>query len=173
MSAQIDSAVERGMQKLSSLIDDSLANQKDIQNSVKRLGEVAEDIHKVTEEVSKNLAEASDTSNKLTEMVGSYKDMLLDALCPQSTSKVMGANHSTPADPRITRDIERKSKQVLVDIFNKEVVNQSLEELNAKFNKLIKEADDGEKPEGDAEVQQIIKLKKWGSNLAIWKQRNS
>ena len=74
----------------------------------------------------------------------------------------VGANHNTPTDPRISRDIERKSKQVLVDIFNKEVVNQSLEELKTRFNKLIREAEDVEKPEGDVKVQQIIKLKNGG-----------
>ena len=65
-------------------------------------------------------------------------------------------------DPKITRDIERKAKQVLVDIFNKEIMTQSLEELKTRFNKLIRETEAGEKPEGDTEVQQIIKLKNGG-----------
>ena len=162
ISAQVDNAVEKGLQKPSNLIDVSLANQKDIQNSAQKLGEVAEAIHKATEDVSKNLAEASDTSNKLTTTVGSYKDMLLAEPRQQMVSNKVGANRSTPADPRISRDIERKSKQVLVDIFNKEVVNQSLDELKTKFNKLIKDAEDEEKPKGDLEVQQIIKLKNGG-----------
>lgn len=162
VSTHIDSAVEKGIQKLSNLVDVSLANQKDLQNTAKKLGEVAEVIHKTTEEVSKNLAEASDTSNKLTTTMGSYKDMLMTAPRPPMASNAVGANRSTPTDPRISRDIERKSKQVLVDIFNKEVVNQSLEELKARFNKLIREAEDVEKPEGNVEVQQIIKLKMGG-----------
>ena len=162
VSTHIDSAVEKGIQKLSNLVNVSLANQKDLQNTAKKLGEVAEVIHKTTEEVSKNLAEASDTSNKLTTTMGSYKDMLMTAPRPPMASNAVGANRSTPTDPRISRDIERKSKQVLVDIFNKEVVNQSLEELKARFNKLIREAEDVEKPEGNVEVQQIIKLKNGG-----------
>ena len=41
ISTQIDSAVEKGLQKLSGLIDVSLANHADIQNSTKKLGEAA------------------------------------------------------------------------------------------------------------------------------------
>ena len=63
----------KGLQKLSNLIDVSLANHTDIQNSTKKLGEAAEVISKVTEDVSKNLVEASDTSNKLTNMVRQRK----------------------------------------------------------------------------------------------------
>ena len=53
ISTQIDSAVEKGLQKLSNLIDVSVANHMDIQNSTKKLGEVAEVISKATKDVSK------------------------------------------------------------------------------------------------------------------------
>ena len=94
ISTHIDSAIEKGLQKLSSLVDVSLANQKDIQNSTKRMGEAAEVIHKATEDVSKNLVEASDTSNKLTSTMGSYKEMLLAAPRPQPTSNAVMTNRS-------------------------------------------------------------------------------
>ena len=162
ISTQIDSAVEKGLQKLSSLIDISLANHADIQNSTTKLGEVAETISKASEDVSKNLAEASDTSNKLTNTVSSYRDMLLAALRPQTAGMAAGPRRSPPTDPKISRDIERKAKQVLVDIYNKEVVNQSLDELKSKFNKLIRELEDAEKPAEDPEVQQIVKLRNGG-----------
>ena len=162
VSTQIDSAVEKGLQKLSSLIDVSLANHMDIQNSTKKLGEAAEVISKASEEVSKKLAEASDTSNKLTSTVSSYKDMLLAEPKPQMAGTRTGPRHGPPTDPKISRDIERKAKQVLVDIYNKEIVKQSLDKLKNKFNKLIRELEDAEKPSEDSEVQQIVKLRNGG-----------
>ena len=38
VSMHIDSAVEKGIQKLSNLVDVSLANQKDLQNTAKSWG---------------------------------------------------------------------------------------------------------------------------------------
>ena len=162
ISMQIESTVEKGLQKLSNLIDVSLANHTDIQNSTKKLGEAAEVISKATEDVSKNLAVASDTSSKLTHTVSSYKDMLLATPRMQTTGTAVGPKHNPPTDPKISRDMERKAKQVLVDIYSKEIANQSLEELKIKFNKLIWELEDAEKPSEDAAVQQIVKLRNGG-----------
>ena len=162
ISTQIESTVEKGLQKLSNLIDVSLANHTDIQNSTKKLGEAAEVISKATDDISKNLAVVSDTSSKLTNMVSSYKDMLLATPRLQTTGTAVGPKHNLSTDPKISRDIERKVKQVLVDIYSKEIVNQSLEELKTKFNKLIQELEDAEKPSEDAAVQQIVKLRNGG-----------
>ena len=65
-------------------------------------------------------------------------------------------------DPKITRDMERKAKQVLMDIYNKEVMNHSMEELRNKFNKLISENEEPMKPNIDTDVQQIIKMHNGG-----------
>ena len=162
ISMQIESIVDKGLQKLSNLIDVSLANHTDIQSSTKKLEEAAVAISKATEDVSKNLAEASDTSSKLTNTVSSYKDMLLTAPKLQPVGTAAGPKRSTTTDPKISRDIERKAKQVLVDIYNKEVVNQSLDELKSKFNELIREMEDAEKPTEDTVVQQIVKLRNGG-----------
>ena len=154
--------MEKGLQKLSTLIDVSLAIHMDVQNSTKKLGEAAEAISKATEDINKNLEEASDTSNKLTNLVSSYRDMLLAAPRPQMVRMMVGPRQNTPSDPKISRDINRKAKQVLVDIYNKEVTNQSLDELKTKFNKLIWEMEDAEKPTEDTAVQQIVKLRNRG-----------
>jgi hypothetical protein len=73
-----------------------------------------------------------------------------------------GQKHNTSTDPKITRDLERKGKQVLVDTHNRDTTNQSMDELKSKFNKIITEHDDPEKPIADTEVQQVIKLRNGG-----------
>ena len=94
--------------------------------------------------------------------LSSYRDMLLMVPRPQMVGTSTGPRHSPLTDPKISRDIERKAKQVLVNIYNKEIVNQSLEELKNKFNKLIWELEDAEKLTEETEVQQIVKLHNGG-----------
>jgi hypothetical protein len=80
LSSKLESTMEKGLTKLSNLVEASLANQKDMQNTSKKLGETAEVIQKASEDVNKNLAAATDTSSKLTTTVSLYKDMLLSTL---------------------------------------------------------------------------------------------
>ena len=108
ISAQIGSAVEKGLQKLSNLIDVSVANDTDIQNSTRRLGEAAEVISKATEDVSKNLAEASDTSSKLTNTVCSYRDMLLTAPRLQTMGTTAGPDTACQWTPKSQETLRGK-----------------------------------------------------------------
>ena len=61
--------------------------------------------------------------------------------------------------------MERKAKQVLVDVLNNEVTNQSLDELRNRLNKLIMESEDPAKPKADANVQQVVKMRNGGMIL--------
>lgn len=115
-------------------------------------------IHKTIEEVDKNLAAISDSSNKLMHMVSSYKDVLLTA--PKPHQQTHSGRQADVNDPRIVRDQNRKACQVLVDIYNKEVVNRSLKERKSSFNDLI-----GLEPTellADKNVQHIVKLQMGG-----------
>ena len=162
LSGKMDETLEKGLEKLSTLVEASLANQKELQNTSKKLEEAAEDIHKSTQDVNRNLAAASDTSSKLTNTVSTYKEMLLTVPQIQQNEPRSGVKRNTTVDPRITRDMERKAKQVLVDVLNSEVTNQSLDELRNKLNKLISESEDLTKPKVDTNVQQVTKMRNGG-----------
>lgn len=82
-----------------------------------------------------NLVVVMDTSNKLTCTMSSYKDVLMAA--PKPAQQTTTSKPTSASDPRIIRDQNRKACQVLVDIYNKEVINRSLEELKSNFNDLI------------------------------------
>ena len=129
LGVKVDGALEKGLEKLSTLVEASLANQRELQSTSKKLEETAEDICKSSQEVSRNLTVASDTSSKLTNTVSTYKEMLLTALQTQQKEPRDEARQNPSVDPRITRDIDRKAKQVLMDILNREVLNWSLDKL--------------------------------------------
>ncbi|KAN0125437.1 hypothetical protein V8E53_015488, partial [Lactarius tabidus] len=124
ISDKVDEALDRGITKLSNAIESTLTAQREIQSTLLRVEETATAIHKALEDVGKNLTTISDTSNKLTNTP------------PQQDPT---DNARSLLDPKITRDLDRKAAQVLVDIYNKEVVNRSLEELKSTFNALIAE----------------------------------
>lgn len=158
ISTKVEEAIDKGLAKISNTVESSLTNQKDMQASSKKIEESAAAIQKSLEEVDKNLIAVSDTSNKLTDTMSSYKDTLLTVPKP-----VQQAQHSRKADaqdPRIVRDQNRKACQVLVDIYNKEVVNRSLEEIKSNFNTLI--GIEPTEPLMDVNIQHIVKLRNGG-----------
>jgi hypothetical protein len=155
LSNKVEEAIDKGLTKLSKAIESSLTGHKDIQNSSKRMEESAAAIHKALEQVDRNLAVVSDSSNKLMNTVSSYKEALLTT--PKTGQQTPCTQSGNPeSNPRLIRDLNCKACQVLVDIYNKDVVNRSLEELKSNFNSLI-----GEEPTellSDTNVQHIIKL---------------
>ena len=158
ISAKMEEALDKGLSKLSSAMEISLANQKEMQSATKRIEESTTAIQKTIEDVDKNLTAISDSSNKLTDTVSSYKDALLSAPKPPQQSHT--GRPADANDPRIIRDQNRKACQVLVDIYNKDVGNRSLEELKNNFNTLI--GVEPTEPLADANVQHIVKLRNGG-----------
>jgi hypothetical protein len=158
ISDKVDEALDRGITKLSNAIESTLTAQREIQSALLRVEETATAIHKALEDVGKNLTTISDTSNKLTNTVSSYKEILL--MAPKPPQQDPTDNARSLLDPKITRDLDRKAAQVLVDIYNKEVVNRSLEELKSTFNALI--AEEPTEPLTDVDVQHITKLRNGG-----------
>ena len=168
ISAKVEEAIGKGIAKLSTAMESMLANQKDMQATSKRIEESttaihesAMAIHKMLKEVDKNLVVVTDTSNKLTCTMSSYKDVLMVA--PKSAQQTTTSKPTSASDPRIIRDQNRKACQVLVNIYNKEVINRSLEELKSNFNDLI--GIELMEPLTDANVQHIVKLQNGGMIL--------
>ena len=161
ISAKVEEAIDKGIAKLSTAMESTLANQKDMQATSKRIEESTTAIHKTLEEVDKNLVVVTDTSNKLTCTMSSYKDVLMAA--PKPAQQTTTSKPTSASDPRIIRDQNRKACQVLVDIYNKEVINRSLEELKSNFNDLI--GIEPTEPLTDANVQHIVKLRNGGMIL--------
>ena len=122
ISTKVEEAIDKGLAKMSNAIESLLANQKELQKSSKKIEDLAAAIHKALEEVDKNLVVISDSSNKLTNTMSSYKDALLMVPKPPQHPPAAG-RPADVNDPRIVRDQNCKACQVLVDIYNKDMVN--------------------------------------------------
>ena len=79
-------------------------------------------------------------TDKITDATQSYRDVLVTRQAP---------THKNSVDPKVLRDMERKAKQILVDIYNKEGINtleKSLMELITNANKALDKMVEAAKP---------------------------
>ncbi|KAF8274197.1 hypothetical protein EI94DRAFT_1794409 [Lactarius quietus] len=75
---RLEITIEKTMNKMSSTVESLLANQKDIQTSTSALSKTAETYNKLTEDMCNNVKAATEMSDKLTNIVSSYKEALLN-----------------------------------------------------------------------------------------------
>ena len=87
--------------------------QEHLETAAKELGIAAESIKATTNDIGKSITQVTDTSSQLANTATSYKDALL-----RSNEQQVHTQESEGApqiDPRVTQDVDRKSRQILVD----------------------------------------------------------
>ncbi|KAF8260427.1 hypothetical protein EI94DRAFT_1811709 [Lactarius quietus] len=132
-------AFGESMDKMSSMVESLVANQKVLQTSTSILSETAETFKKLMLDMSNNVKAAMETSDSLTNMVTSYKEVLLKSNLQQNQQDQVTHNI---ADPKILRDINRKSKQILINTVDPKTLGSSLVEIKDKVSAAIKDITD-------------------------------
>ena len=123
-----------------------------LETSVKML-KVAEDLKDKSTEIINNVGKVSNATVKIADTTQSYREALMSRPSPSNKASV---------DPKVLCDMERKDKQILIDIFDEEGANTlgaSLTELIAKANGALDSIKDGDKPEA-VKVESVHKTKK-------------
>ena len=126
---------------------------------IAKIKAAADKIQKLVTDTGKNLDEVAKSSNKINNMVSTYREALL-VPAPLQNRILPGVMQQVTADPRIARDAERKTRQILIEVYNKEFMNQSMEALKNKFVEAIGKITQ-ERPK-DVEIQEIRKLQNGG-----------
>jgi hypothetical protein len=164
MEEKMEASLEKSIAKLSNLAENLSVNQKEIQGSASSLSNTSEALQKVARDIDHNTKEAKDTSTQLTSSVTTYKEALL------SKGNVNGVASTQPGpryqeDPRLTRDLDRKQRQILIE-FNKSFTeDKSGVELREKINAALTDMETPP-PEG-TKVQEINKLRNGGVVLQL------
>ncbi len=130
-----------------------------IEGTNKVLKEVAE-AKTDTKDLTSKVDKVSDATDKFVSGTNSYRDALLAK--PPPTSR---AN----ADPKVLNDMDRKAKQILVDIFDKEgdnILMKSLTSIIVKANEAIEDIKDGSKPK-DIKVVAAFKTRRQAVLLTL------
>lgn len=102
----------------------------------------AEDTRETAKDLIGKVSKVSETANRLASETSSYRDVLL--------ASPKHANRQN-TDPKVLNDMDRKAKQIMVEIFDTEGNNtlaKSLAELVERANKAIETINDADKPKG-------------------------
>jgi len=121
---------------------------------LKEVEEAKTDTRDLTSKVNK----VTDAADKIASNTNSYRDALL--------SKPTPSNRST-TDPRVLNDMDRKAKQILVDIYDKDgnnILTKSLTAIIERANEAISIIQDANKPE---DIKVIAALKTRGQAILL------
>lgn len=114
---------------------------------------VAEEIKGKTTDIICDVSKVTNAADRLADTTQSYRDALV--------SKQTSPNKSS-VDPKVLSDMERKERQILVDIYDEEdacTMDKSLSELLDKANDALDKMSDGNKPE-KVKVEGVHKTKR-------------
>ena len=104
---------------------------------------VAEEIKGKTLDIMNNIGKVTSVMGKIADTMQSYRDALTSRQPPTSLNKSV-------VNPKILSDLERKDKQILVDIYDKKgtcIMDKSLSELSNMANGALDKMSDGSKPD--------------------------
>ena len=164
MEEHVEATLEKSLSKLSSMVETLVANQKDIQNSASGITSASGTLQKIMLDFDTSTKVASETSTQLTTTVNSYKDVLLVA-SNQNLQGGQTTSNKTSQYPRMARDLDRKQRQVLIELSKEYTESKSTEGLKEMINAAIAEITP-EAPVG-AKVQEITKLRNGGVVLQL------
>lgn len=158
VTERIEKAMQEEMDKMSTLIKSSLAEQSKALSPPEGLVETVTTLKQVASDMSKSISEATTATTQINDTALNYKQALLrttnQASQPQPTR--------TNADPRnndigINLGIDKKSRQILLDTTKGEDNYMNIYEIKEKAAAALAEI--VPPPPQGAEVQEVIKLR--------------
>jgi hypothetical protein len=121
--------------------------------TTKKVLTVLEEIKGRSSDIISNLGKVTNIADKIADTTQSYHDILVTRQAQM---------HKISAPPRILGDMERRAKQILIDIYDEEgnnTLEKSLVELTAKANEVLDTMTDTDKPK-EVKVEATLKTKK-------------
>jgi hypothetical protein len=130
----------------------STTANSNLTNSAKTLKDT-EVIKDTSKDIIGKLSKVTDNTGEIMTTTKSYRNALVAN--PAATNKAK-------VDPRVLGDLERKAKQILIELFDEEgnsTIDKSLTELLSKANKVLDKIEDADKPD-EVKVEAVLKTRK-------------
>ena len=115
VETQVKATLEKSLSKMSSMVENIVTNQIELQGLASVLSEAMVTLQTLTQDLGNSTREASATSNQLTTTVTSYKEALLSASSKIAQAPQPEMNRASE-DPRLTRDLDCKQCQILLEL---------------------------------------------------------
>ena len=142
---QLHSSLAKQLNDLQETANATLTGVDGIQNGI-------ESIHSMSKELDNKVAKVTGATDQLVAANTPYRDAVLSK-GPQTLK--------AHTDPKVLGDMERKAKQILVEIYDTEgndTLAKSLTELKDKANETLAAIEDRDKPK-DARVDTVLKTR--------------
>ena len=120
---------------LDSRLTEIQGSQKKLLTSMETLSKTTDNLCTTARELKTKVLKVTDTTDKIVNTAMSYRDVLLTKADTPNRESI---------DPKVLSDIERRSKQILINCSMAEIrdtANTSLVELREKANTIIKDMD--------------------------------
>ena len=182
LEEKIEKTMQEEVAKMSSLIKNSMAKQRKALSPPGDLADTVTTLKQVASDMSKSINEATTATSHINDMALNYKQALLRTAAqavPPMQARVntkeyaleagqldspYDAGGSVQTDPRIIRDLDRKSRQILIDTLDPDITGASQADIKEKVTAAIKKITDPTPPE-DTTVLEVIKLRKGGFTI--------
>ena len=143
---------------LDSKLSDLQQNQAKLLKATESLGAITENLQSSTKDLEGRVAKVTDATDKIANTTQSYRDVLMNK-----------ANNplSPPVDPRLLKDRDRKSRQILLGFNSVEenvTLNTSLADLKDKANGIIADMSDPTRPD-QVQVENVTRTR--GGSLLL------
>ena len=159
VESKLEGVIDSGLLKMSDLVDNVLINQRELQDATVALTGKTEALQNLAQEIGNSAKVASATTDQISNTMTSYKEALLTVAtaAPRVTATQTA---KVSEDPRLTRDLDRKSRQLLIELGRETVESKSASELKDKLETALSSLEPSP-PEG-AKIQEINKLRNGG-----------
>jgi hypothetical protein len=105
--------------------------QEQLNCIAKEIGQVAKSIKLSLSEMGSSLAKVTDTNSQLENTASTYRDALCSDRSQQQPAHIASTN-TMLADPRVTREVDRKARQILIETKDETIMGASLAEIKEK-----------------------------------------
>ncbi|KAN0140613.1 hypothetical protein V8E53_001822 [Lactarius tabidus] len=103
--------------------------QEQLNTVAKEIGQAAESLKASINDMGNSIAQVTDTSSQLASTATNYKDTLLKS---SEQPRPCKQENPTQTDPKILREVDRKARQILIDMLDPKIQGASLTELKEK-----------------------------------------
>lgn len=146
-------ALARKIDSIQDTSNASLSGIDKVTKDVEASKNLVQNLRGETDNILSKLGQVTNTTDKIASTTQTYRDVLVSKQTPTLRASI---------DPKVLGDMDRRSKQILVDIFDEEEVNtlgKSLTELINRANEVLDGMADANKPP-KVKVETVFKTRK-------------